>query len=63
MATLKEATDALMKDFNKYCESTNCDRICPSDRWINCLAQYVVRTNKLYDYEEVQEECQEENNK
>lgn len=67
ISTLKEATDSLIEDFNNYCElNTECNKICPSDRHINCLAQYIVKNNKLYNYDEKEEEvqeCQEQNNK
>lgn len=53
MATLKESTSNLLKDFYKYCENnTECERICTSEINERCLAQYIVKTFKLYDYKE-----------
>jgi hypothetical protein len=57
MATLKESTDDLLKGFYKYCENnTECERICTSEINERCLAQYIVKTFKLYDYKEEKEE-------
>lgn len=41
---LEAASNDLIIAFNKYCENTECNRICPSDRTLKCFAEYIVKT-------------------
>ncbi len=41
---IKKRTDEVLKSFNAYCEHKDCDRVCPSDKYERCFAEYVVKT-------------------
>lgn len=41
---IKEKTDKILKEFGEYCEHKDCERICPTDIYERCFAEYVAKT-------------------